>query len=177
MPNYCSNSLTINEDSNDSILDVLKDYLNEKGELSFEKILPIPDELKNTTSPTPKDADPAIKKELIKKYGSDNWWDWCVSNWGTKWDADVHHSDESHISFTTAWSPPIGIVKTLSKLTGKEFRLTYIEEGMDFCGEYFSYPNWLHNHDHEFSPIKDAPDALKEELCGEDWTWEDNDNE
>ena len=53
MPNWCNNSLTINEDSNDSILEVLKDYLNENGELSFEKILPIPDELKNTTSPTP----------------------------------------------------------------------------------------------------------------------------
>lgn len=177
MPNYCSNSLTINEDSNDSILDVLKDYLNEKGGLSFEKILPIPDELKGTTSPTPKDADPIIRKELIKKYGSDNWWDWCVSNWGTKWDCDVHSSEESHISFTTAWSPPIGIVKTLSKLTGKEFRLTYIEEGMDFCGEYFSYPSWLKNHDHEFSPIKDAPDALKEELCGEEWTWENKEDE
>ena len=62
MPNWCNNTLTINENSNDLILDVLKDYLNEKGELSFEKILPIPDELKNTISPTPKDADPAIGK-------------------------------------------------------------------------------------------------------------------
>jgi len=176
MPNWCNNTLTINEDSNDSILDVLKDYLNENGELSFEKILPIPDELKNTTSPTPDDVDSAVRKKLIKKYGSDNWWDWCVSNWGTKWDADVDYSDESCISFTTAWSPPIGIVKTLSKLTGKEFRLTYIEEGMDFCGEFFAYKNWLENQDCEYS-IKDAPDALKEELGVDESWWEDENEE
>jgi hypothetical protein len=52
--------------------------------------------------------------------------------------------------------------------------LTYIEEGVDFCGEYFSYKNWLENVDCEFSPISKAPKKLQEELCGEEWTWEDN---
>lgn len=176
MPNYCNNSLTLNEDSNDSILDVLKEYFNEGNQLDFELIRPIPDELRNTTAPTPKDADPAHSKELVSKYGADNWWDWCVMNWGTKWNCEVYDADKDHINFTTAWSPPIGIVKTLSILTGREFRLTYIEEGCDFCGEYFSFPNWLENHDHEYAPIKDAPDALKEELCGESW-WADNEED
>jgi hypothetical protein len=175
MPNWCSNTLMLNEDSNDSILVVLKDYLNQDGHLSFEKIRPIPDELKNMQSPPPKDLDENVRKELINKYGADNWWDWCVMNWGTKWDCDVYHSDEKAIGFSTAWSPPMGIVKTLAILTGKDFRLTYIEEGMDFCGEFFAYKNWLENLDCEYS-IKDAPEALKEELGVEEWD-EDEDNE
>jgi hypothetical protein len=133
----------------------------------------MPEELKGTTAPTPDDMSEDTKKKLILKYGADNWWDWCVQNWGTKWEPDCISADDGYISFSTAWSPPIGIVKQLSKLTGRDFRLTYIEEGVDFCGEYFSYENWLENVDCEFSPISKAPKKLKEELCGESW-WEDN---
>jgi len=176
MPNYCSNTLTLNDNSNDSILDVLKPYLNESGHLSFEKIRPIPNELRGTISPTPLEADPKQQRMLVEKYGHENWYDWFVENWGTKWDADVHHSDEKAIGFTTAWSPSIGAIKTLAILTGRDLRLTYVEEGMDFCGEYFAYKNHLKNQDFEYS-IKDAPDALKEELLGESWTWEDKENE
>ena len=162
MPNYCSNTLMLNEDTNDSILDVLKDYMDKKGNLSFRKILPVPTAFKN--------ADKVNRKKLIRKYGMDTAWDWCVDNWGTKGGGEVYHAAPDGIGFTTAWSPPIGIVKALSMLTGREFRLTYIEEGMDFCGEYFSYPNWLENHDHEHSPIKSAPKKLQKELVSE-WTW------
>jgi hypothetical protein len=171
MANYCTNSLMLNEDSNDSILDVLKDYLNKNGHLSFELILPVPNELRKQKI---KPKTEKKRKELIKKYGADSAWDWCVMNWGTKYDCEVFDSYEEYnnrINFTTPWSPPIGIVKTLSMLTGREFRLTYIEEGMDFCGEYFSYPLWLQNHDHEHSPIKSAPKKLKKELQGDNWNW------
>lgn len=151
----------LNEDTNDSILDVLKEYMDKKGNLSFQKIRPIPTALKKSD-----DNDKELSsKKLILKYGADNVWDWCVMNWGTKCECEVHFAEPYAIGFTTAWSPPIGIVKTLSMLTGREFRLTYIEEGVDFCGEYFSYPNWLENHDHEFSPIKNAPKKLQKELC------------
>ena len=150
----------LNEDTNDSILDVLKDYMDKRGNLSFQKIRPIPTALKKVD-----ENDKELCKELIRKYGADNWWDWCVMNWGTKWEADVYSSEPDGIGFVTAWSPPIGIVKALSMLTGRDFRLTYIEEGVDFCGEYFSYPNWLENHDHEHSPISSAPKKLQKELC------------
>lgn len=41
-----------------------------------------------------------------------NWYDWCVSNWGTKWDITdpcvVHDTEEDSItiSFDSAWAPP-----------------------------------------------------------------------
>ena len=173
MPNWCNNVLTLNEDTDDSIWEVLKDYLTD-GRLDFELIRPLPDELRGTTSPTPNDTDPKISEALIQKYGADNWWDWCVQNWGTKWNSDMDAEsiqDKHSMVMSTAWSPPIPIVAQLSKLTGRDFRLTYIEEGIDFCGEYFSYKNWLENVDCEFSPITKAPKKLKEELCGDSW-WE-----
>lgn len=176
MPNYCSNILTLNEDSNDSIVDVLKKHIDEEDYFNFELIRPVPKELTQHQAPVPKDMDENYRKELVSKYGADNWWDWCVMNWGTKWNAEINNADEKAICFTTAWSPPIGIVKTLAMITGRDFRLTYIEEGVDFCGEYFAYKNWLENQDFEYSPIKDAPEALKEELCGESW-WEDNEED
>ena len=168
MPNYCSNTLMLNEDTNDSILDVLKDYMDKKGNLSFQKIRPIPTALKKVDKDDNLDS-PAfrleLRQKLIRKYGADSAWDWCVENWGTKGGGEVYYAEPTGIGFETAWSPPIGIVKALSLLTGREFRLTYIEEGEDFCGEYFSYPNWLQNHDHEHSPISSAPKKLKKELC------------
>jgi len=177
MPNWCNNSITLIH-SDDKINEVLKDYLTEDefGDLSldFQKISPIPEKLKNTTSPTPKDIDPALQKELINNYGYDNWYDWCVANWGTKWNASDCHIDESGTSFTTAWAPPNPIVAKLAELTSHDFRMTYIEEGVDFCGEFLAYADGK-TLDNEYSPIADAPEELKEELGYE--PWEDEDNE
>lgn len=49
-------------------------------------------------------------KKLIEKYGFDNWYDWCVNNWGTKWDAEDEvldiEDDRINIVFNTAWCVP-----------------------------------------------------------------------
>src|SRR5262245_578810 len=29
----------------------------------------------------------SLQLEYQRKYGSDNWYDWCIKHWGTKWDA------------------------------------------------------------------------------------------
>ena len=51
---------------------------------------------------------------------SNHWYDWNVRNWGTKWDAgDVsserHADDHLTYNFSTAWSPPVEAITTLSK--------------------------------------------------------------
>lgn len=70
-----------------------------------------------------------------------NWYDWCISNWGTKWgfydakDHGMHHNKYLHYTFTTAWSTPDKVIKAMSKLFPKlVFRLEYFEGGDDFCG-------------------------------------------
>ena len=60
-------------------------------------------------------------------FSGDNWYDWNVRNWGTKWDVAVHDNDkypetelveESETTlayrFNTAWSPPSEALSELS---------------------------------------------------------------
>lgn len=60
--------------------------------------------------------------EQIKKYGFANWYDWQVTNWGTKWnalDSQVKFSEESNtyeISFDTAYAVPRLIMAEYAKL-------------------------------------------------------------
>ena len=73
-------------------------------------------------------AELAVK--AIVKTGYANWYDWCVDNWGVKWDVDTiffMHADESPfkddeksepdliIEFETPWAPPVGILKRISE--------------------------------------------------------------
>ena len=66
----------------------------------------------------------------IVKTGYANWYDWCVDNWGVKWDVDTvnfMHADESAfkddeksepdlmVEFETPWAPPTGILKRISE--------------------------------------------------------------
>ena len=78
--------------------------------------------------------------ENIKKYNFPQWCDWCVKNWGTKWnveeDVDIVYDkniDEYDISFQTAWSVPTGIVKRYSELCedDEEFYWEYEDEDYD----------------------------------------------
>lgn len=77
--------------------------------------------------------------ENIKKYGYPQWYDWCVENWGTKWnvedDVDVvydENKNEYDISFPTAWSVPSGIVEKYSELcSDDEFYWEYEDEDYD----------------------------------------------
>jgi|694.fasta_scaffold01503_57 hypothetical protein len=84
--------------------------------------------------------DPNHDDSIIDFQGN-NWYDWNVRNWGTKWDVAVHdkeqypettmeHGDKSVIySFNTAWSPPIPAVLALSEqYPDLVFHLFYQEE-------------------------------------------------
>lgn len=71
-----------------------------------------------------------------KEYGSINWYEWCTSNWGTKWNASDTEICDDTISFNTAWSPPTG---WLSKLAALKIPFTLEwEEEQGYYGEYNS---------------------------------------
>ena len=76
---------------------------------------------------------------LMRKYGSDNWYDWCMKNWGTKWDIEAVLEDEGEgqlvYSFDSAWSPPVAwLVKVAKDHPQLGFRLRYDEPAMGFTG-------------------------------------------
>ncbi|MDD6846880.1 MAG: hypothetical protein PUE07_05130 [bacterium] len=51
----------------------------------------------------------------VKKYGSMNWYEWSLENWGTKWNATSTEVDGSTMTFDTAWDPAIPAVIEMSK--------------------------------------------------------------
>jgi hypothetical protein len=91
-------------------------------------LLPMPEELANTTAPTriisqleKENGKIGItqeeSQELIKKYGQDNWHEWAYENWGTKWGAYDNEMDGDTYRFTTAWCPvSLSILEMLSKI-------------------------------------------------------------
>ena len=51
------------------------------------------------------------------RYGATTWYDWCIENWGTKWNAYENATiDQDTISFETAWSFPEPVIVQLSKM-------------------------------------------------------------
>lgn len=130
--------------------------------IDFNTFAPIPKELVGTTSPTKiltqaeydaqeeriaKDELTEIEKnwgysrgitqkmsnEYKKKFGTDNWYDWQVSNWGTKWNAYDQFFNESSntITFDTAWSTPQQAMYVLStKYPTLTIKVEYADEDM-----------------------------------------------
>jgi hypothetical protein len=76
----------------------------------------------------------ALSYEYIKKFGTDNWYDWQTRNWGTKWNAYEQISlDENTIEFDTAWSTPLQAMVHLSKKYPQvEFQVEYADEDFGY---------------------------------------------
>ena len=135
MPNWCFNTLSI--DGAASAITKFREWL--AGEpLTLQKIRPMPQELEETTSPVPA-ADADKSKELLEKYGSDNWYDWHVKFWGTKWDIEASEDTASdnniYYSFDSAWGPSLEATKYLSTLFPElSFTHKYYECGQGFAG-------------------------------------------
>ena len=60
----------------------------------------------------------------MKNYGYLTWYGWSCDNWGTKWNSaetsiedrcDDYDKPELCYHFSTAWSPPVPVIKELSK--------------------------------------------------------------
>ena len=148
MPNYCNNNIVITGPN--SVIDKIEKIANgDKGDL-LQYFYPMPEALQDTTAPLPKDAtkeEKAKAKENLKKYGYDNWYDWRVENWGTKWDIMEFYKinrkeigeDESEISlgFDTAWAPALGAYeKFIDENSNCSLKAYYYEPGCDFMGEW-----------------------------------------
>ena len=179
MPNWCNNSITIRGDY-DTLVQ-LKPVL-EAGEGFLQAIKPMPAELEDTTKGS---------------NGDDiNWYDWRVSNWGTKWDVSteglefIDHGDgTAEISgwFDTAWAPPIDALHTLAEDWDSCYvELYYQESGMCFVGywdsegadEHYEYDgatsdtvrNMIPEHIVDFYALDEQLEEWEEEEMEEDLT-------
>lgn len=97
-------------------LDVIKDRSFDKKDIPVDNTV--------TTSKWINDGKTIFYN--LKKYGCVDWYDWSITNWGTKWNAfkcDSFNDDaleyicgSAYCHFITAWDPPYPIVKKISKI-------------------------------------------------------------
>lgn len=183
MPNHCNNTITITS-SPEAVDELLKDYISKDKDgdrfLDFDKIIPKPKSiefssalnsyeiimLENNLPDKLKKSFDSFKEKLtdynLKNHNADGWYDWCVANWGTKWNSYDCFINENGISFVTAWSPATPIVTALAKLIKQDLVLTYIEEGCDFVGEFKAFANGEIT-DYCYT-IADAPQELLDQV-------------
>lgn len=144
MPNWCSNTLEISHSDPTMIERVKKGFA--EGKL-LNEFMPIPEDLQIVAGCVGAKDDPAqIALELkeqynLERYGHKNWYDWCVSNWGTKWDVgggdgsiDEVSPNKLTLSFDSAWAPPCDAYAVLVDRFGFSIRAMYYEPGMAFAG-------------------------------------------
>jgi hypothetical protein len=171
MPNWCNNTLELAHEDPEMIARAKRAFL--QGEL-LNEFIPVPEDLKIVAGRVGADED-ENQKDLVaqmevnkSKHGYTTWYDFCVGEWGTKWDVggdgyEPTNPDPNNttLTFDSAWAPPITAMEKLQDL-GFSVRLYYYEPGMCFAGIYDE------NGDdyYEFSEMtsEQVADELPEEL-------------
>ena len=106
------------------------------------------------------------------KFGSMDWYDWCVKHWGTKWKA-CHTEHEENIPneviFDTAWSDVRGLIYQLSKMyPSNTFIYEYAEEQIGLYAGTITIENGNVLEDIEFESGSKEAFEKAFELWGED---------
>jgi len=114
MPNWCWNNVTISHPDKTKIAALVEELEKEKDCNLLHSIRP------------------RLEESI----------DWCIRNWGTKWDVDVHDWEMDDfldtrisIAFDSAWSPPIALYDYMTQ-QGFQIDALYFEEGEGFVGKY-----------------------------------------
>lgn len=167
MPNWCENKLTISH-PDPSMIKRARDAWMEHRFL--KEFIPIPQDLHIVSGRVGGDDHPdqvllvAQQTSNLAKHGYQDWYSYCVNEWGTKWDIGYHEHegnepfDESDTQFSvkylSAWSPPEA---ACFKLVAMGFDITnyYYEPGMGFCGVFKD------GDDHQYSTGA-APEEIQE---------------
>ena len=174
MPNWCGNTVEIAHEDPAKLKEIVNAF-NEGKFCQYAK--PVPEDLHIVAGRVGDDGDEAQKKleedmaRNLEKYGYETWYDFCVNEWGTKWDvggdgcfdpAELEDgATNTVINFDSAWAPPIGAYDALVE-QGFQIRAYYYEPGMAFCGI------WDNGYDdfYEFGGenSKTVRDAIGDEL-------------
>ena len=72
------------------------------------------------------------------QYGCTDWYNWAISNWGTKWNASEPYIGDDYIEFQTAWSHPDPIMQKWTEMNPDvTFNVKFADEDMGVnCGGY-----------------------------------------
>lgn len=170
MPNWCNNNVTISH-ADSAKMEALASAVRE-GKFC-NHVIPVPKELTETVAGHCGDGYAQelnqFKMQLNQKYfGATDWYGFCTSRWGTKWDVDAYDPEEVKVEnntiefgFDSAWAPPMGIYEALVE-EGYEVVAYYWEPGMGFVGKYDNGVDDCYDYTGETSAT--VRDVIGEEL-------------
>ena len=142
MPNWCNNTVELYHDD-PVMIERARKAFNDGALLN--EFIPVPADLQIVAGCVGAKDDPKqialeeAEQRNIAKYGYKTWYDFCVAEWGTKWDvgADGYNADDIPgglmLTFDSAWSPPVNAYEKLVDM-GFSIRAMYYEPGMAFAG-------------------------------------------
>jgi hypothetical protein len=152
MPNHVTTYITF-DGKREDIDELLQAVRSDKQPFDLDKFIPMPDELRDKQSPTrvvsqqeydeckldtSKPITAEMQLDYMKRFNHDNWYDWSIANWGTKWNVyDIEEIDDG-FRFLSAWDHPHTAIDRLSiAFPDVEIFVRYADE--DFgsnVGEY-----------------------------------------
>ena len=142
MPNWCNNVIELTHEDPAMIERAKKAFVDGKF---LEEFIPVPESLQIVAGRVGSDEEPDQKElerrsaENLETHGYANWYDYCVNEWGTKWDVGGDGIEPSidgktlTASFDSAWAPPCAAYEKLLGL-GFTVRAYYYEGGMCYAG-------------------------------------------
>jgi len=154
MPNWCNNVIELTHEDPAMIERARLALIDGKF---LNEFIPVPESLHIVAGRVGDDTDPkqieleAQEKANLEAHGYKTWYDFCVSEWGTKWDVGGDGIEPMVVgntltaSFDSAWSPPTAAYEKLMDL-GFTVKGYYYEPGMcyagiweDGCDDYYEY--------------------------------------
>ena len=146
MPNWCNNSVELYH-NDPAMIERARTAFND-GRL-LDEFIPVPKDLHIVAGSVGDQYSPEQKKleedtaRNLAVHGYGNWYDYCVNEWGTKWDVGGDDYNEPQqdspnkitMAFDSAWAPPTAAMDKFMDL-GFSVRLYYYEPGMCFAGIY-----------------------------------------
>jgi hypothetical protein len=186
MPNWCNNTVELYHDD-PAMIERARQAFN-KGAL-LNEFIPCPQDLIDTVSGFVGEGQDALEAKQAanrEKYGYSTWYDFCVNEWGTKWDigADGYNADDIPgglmLTFESAWAPPCNAYEKLEEL-GFRIRAMYHEPGMAFAGiwedgsdDYYDYGGMNSEQIAEELPVElDEAFCISEDVA----MWEEENKE
>jgi hypothetical protein len=147
MPNWCNNTVLVYHADTAKLKELVLAF-NEGKMCNY--IHPVPEDLQITAGRAGVDGSPeqvALEEAETRNratHGYTTWYDFCVNEWGTKWDVggDGMEVDPTTVEndvtlcFDSAWSPPCGIYERMVE-QGFSVKGYYYEPGMAFAGVWW----------------------------------------
>lgn len=137
MPNHVTSVITLSGDESriKAMLEQIKNDEYGLGSVDFNKILPMPEAVY---------CGPLGMREK-ELHGKNNWYDWRITNWGTKWNSygynEEYETEDDKLQFLTAWGAPHPVIQKLSEMYPDiKFEHEWADEDIgNNCGRYVYY--------------------------------------